>query len=334
MDITEFKKKYEHKKVVENENQVSHRPIISVCVQTYQHVNYIKQCLDGILNQKTDFDFEILLGEDASKDGTREICMAYAENYPDKIRLFLHHRENNISIGGQPTGRFNFLFNLYSAKGKYIAMCEGDDYWTDPLKLQKQVEFLEENKACSFCFTKAKKVFEEQNGSSQIYPKNINKQIFTASEYLDFTTTATCSVLFKNLLKLYDIKFPVLQHLQGDFILYCHLLHYGKAGALDEVTCVYRKHAQGVSYINNAKHYLFNRIKQLKVEENYFISKEVKAGINKQYVLHINKFLNLYPEDLEKVNYLRKELLLSRYYYKLKSKKMLVKIYKKLKSLI
>src|SRR5699024_568939 len=143
MDFQDFKDAYQKVPIGHYPNNVPDDPVVSVCVQTYQHVDYIEDCLEGILMQKTDFSYEILLGEDASTDGTREIWIKYAQKYPDKIQLFLHERENNISIAGQPTGRFNFLYNLYSAKGKYIALCEGDDYWTDPLKLQKQVEFLE-----------------------------------------------------------------------------------------------------------------------------------------------------------------------------------------------
>jgi len=97
MDINEFKKTFEYIKVVENDNQVTKHPTVSVCVQTYQHLNYTKQCLHNMLSQQT--GFEILLGEDASTDGTREICIDYAERHPEKIRLFLHHRENNISVG-------------------------------------------------------------------------------------------------------------------------------------------------------------------------------------------------------------------------------------------
>ena len=122
MNFELFKSKFQKAPVEEYPNCVPENVVVSVCVQTYQHVDYIKEYLDGILNQKTNFDFEILLGEDASTDGTREICLKYAEKYPDKIRLFLHHRENNISVGGKPSGRFNFLYNLYTAQGKYIAL--------------------------------------------------------------------------------------------------------------------------------------------------------------------------------------------------------------------
>src|SRR6476619_44433 len=100
MNFQEFKEKYQHKEIVEYPNKVDDKPMVSVCVQTYQQVNYIKECLESILIQKTDFPFEILLGEDESTDGTREICIEYAKKYPERIRLFLHCRENNIVISG------------------------------------------------------------------------------------------------------------------------------------------------------------------------------------------------------------------------------------------
>jgi glycosyltransferase involved in cell wall biosynthesis len=126
-------------------------PVVSVCVQTYNHKDYIGQCLDGILMQKTTFPFEIVLGEDQSNDGTREVCLEYAEKFPNKIRLFLRKREDVIFKNGRPTGRFNLIQNLKAAHGKYIALCEGDDYWIDPLKLQKQVDILDNNPEYVVC---------------------------------------------------------------------------------------------------------------------------------------------------------------------------------------
>lgn len=121
-------------------------PLVSICCITYNHENYIRDAIEGFLSQETSFPVEILLGEDESNDGTREICKEYADKYPKKIRLFLHSRENNIKINGNPTGRFNLLYNLSKAHGKYIALCEGDDFWTDPYKLQKQVGLVKKNK--------------------------------------------------------------------------------------------------------------------------------------------------------------------------------------------
>ena len=115
--------------------------LVSVCVITYNHCNYIRQCLDGILMQQTSYPFEIIINDDSSTDGTTEIIKDYVTKYPDIIRP-IFHEENQYSKGVR--GMFaNFCFP--KARGKYIALCEGDDYWTDPLKLQKQVDFLESN---------------------------------------------------------------------------------------------------------------------------------------------------------------------------------------------
>lgn len=145
MNFQEFKSHFQKKPVKEYPNKVPRNPIVSVCVQTYNQIAFIENCLESILMQQTTYPYEILLGEDFSSDGTREICEAYAKKYPRKIKLFLHERENNIKIAESNTGLFNSLYNFFSANGKYIAYCDGDDYWADPLKLQKQVDFLEKN---------------------------------------------------------------------------------------------------------------------------------------------------------------------------------------------
>jgi glycosyltransferase involved in cell wall biosynthesis len=148
LDFGAFKDRYQKVPVEEYPNDVKEAvpdPMVSVRVSTYQHADFIRDCLDGVLMQETDFPVEILVGEDESDDGTREICKDYADRHPGKIRLFLHRRENNIKIHGRPTGRFQVTYTGFQSRGKYIALCEGDDYWTDPKKLQKQVDFLEEN---------------------------------------------------------------------------------------------------------------------------------------------------------------------------------------------
>ena len=130
----------------------AHTPLVSIVVPTYQHAPYIRTCLDSLLAQRTPFPVEILIGEDASTDGTREICQEYAAQHPDLIRLFLNDRKDVIYLNGTPSGRWNVL-NLYShCRGKYIAVCEGDDFWTDPEKLAIQVALLEERPEVSACF--------------------------------------------------------------------------------------------------------------------------------------------------------------------------------------
>jgi glycosyltransferase involved in cell wall biosynthesis len=244
MNFEDFKKTYEKVKVTEKNDIKKDWPLVSVCIQTYNHSKYIKQCLESILTQKTNFEFEILLGEDDSEDSTREICKEYAEKHSDKIRLFFHHRENNIRIGGSPTGRFNFLYNLFSAQGKYIALCEGDDYWTDPLKLQKQVDFLESHPECAAVVTEASIVDQNNNVIKEninLYKRNLNqKDIFSSGGWY-----ATASLVCRNPIDFssYNIK----SFNGGDRFLATKLTDNGNLiGYLPDVTCVYRKHTGGI----------------------------------------------------------------------------------------
>jgi glycosyltransferase involved in cell wall biosynthesis len=205
MYFNEFKSTYQKIPVEHYPADVPENPVVSVCVITYQQVDYIHDCLEGILMQETDFPIEILLGEDDSTDGTREICLEYAEKYPDKIRLFLHHRENNIKINGRATGRFNLLYNLYCANGKYIALCEGDDYWTDPLKLQKQVDYMKVNDDCSLCYHPAVITFADNSSENTIHmPKGVSVPTkFDIHEFiksLNALGITTASMIFRSAL--------------------------------------------------------------------------------------------------------------------------------------
>src|SRR5690606_34101688 len=121
-------------------------PLISVCMITYNHEAYIKQAIEGILMQQTNFDVELIIADDCSTDRTETIIRELIENHSEnfKIKYYRH----DINIGMMP----NFIFSLKKCTGKYIALCEGDDYWTDPLKLQKQVDFLEGNPEYGICF--------------------------------------------------------------------------------------------------------------------------------------------------------------------------------------
>ena len=122
------------------------KPIVSICCITYNHENYIRDAIEGFLMQKTTFPIEIIIHDDASTDKTAEIVKSYAEKHPDLILPILQ-AENQYSKG-IPISTYAYP----KARGKYIAFCEGDDYWTDPYKLQKQVDFLESNPDCSWCF--------------------------------------------------------------------------------------------------------------------------------------------------------------------------------------
>ena len=122
--------------------------------QAYNHEKYIKDALDSFLMQKTDFPFEVLIHDDASTDRTGEIIREYEKKYPHIIKP-IYQTENQYSKGIK---NISGLFNFPRAQGRYIAMCEGDDYFTDPYKLKKQVEYLDAHPDCSLCFHSARMV--------------------------------------------------------------------------------------------------------------------------------------------------------------------------------
>jgi len=244
MDHKSFIQLFQKEEVVELSNKLDNRPLVSVCIQTYQHVNYISDCLEGILNQKTNFKYEILIGEDESNDGTLDVCMSYAKKHPEIIRLFLHKRINNIAINGQPSGRFVFLSNLFLARGKYIALCEGDDYWTDPYKLQKQVDFLEANEEAVGTFHVCNTI---RNGEVVKTSQAVEEPIDSVEKlFKNWREIHTLSLVFRNadeIIPAYAIK----KVRAGDLLLCTYLLSRGSLYSLKDNMGNYRKHEGGVS---------------------------------------------------------------------------------------
>lgn len=228
-------------------------PLVSVVCVTYNHEKYISQCLDSFLMQETNFDYEIILGEDESKDGTREICISYAEKHPKKIRLFLRSREDVIYINGQATGRYNLIESLKACKGKYIALCEGDDYWTDPLKLQKQVDLLEQNADLIACHHWQKYgVYKEGSFFEVEAPKNGHGYYphpVASVEHIfaNQLRVKSRTILFRNVIT--NDFFPdwFTKVAFGDVPLTFLLGKYGDFGFIDEEMAVYRQTGKGSS---------------------------------------------------------------------------------------
>lgn len=140
-------------------------PVVSVNMITYNHEPYIRQAIEGVMMQKTDFEFELVIGEDASTDKTREICFEYQKRYPDKIRVLWWHE--NLYRNPHPAGGNSRRVSA-RCRGEFIALCEGDDYWIDPLKLQKQVDVMRKHPNVGFCFTGAK-IFTQATGAWSIW---------------------------------------------------------------------------------------------------------------------------------------------------------------------
>ena len=134
---------------------LSKNPLVSVKMITYNHEPYIAQAIDGVLMQETDFPIELIIGEDCSTDRTREIVLEYQKKHPDIIRVITSDKNVGMHKNAHRTEK--------ACRGKYIAFCEGDDYWIDPLKLQHHVEFLKKNQDYGMVHTDASVLFYENS---------------------------------------------------------------------------------------------------------------------------------------------------------------------------
>ena len=212
--------------------------LVSIHCITYNQKDYIRQCLDGFVMQKTNFKFVAYVGDDCSTDGTTEIVREYEQKYPDIIKG-VYHSENT---GGEQ----NFFDVANMCKTKYVAICEGDDYWTDPYKLQKQVDYLEEHSEYSACFHPVRVKWENGKGKA-IYPSKTKmkwRKFINLKDLLKVNYIQTNSVVYRWRNDIPDI-FPK-GILPADH--YLHLLHaqVGDIGFLPEVMSVYRKHSAGI----------------------------------------------------------------------------------------
>ena len=216
---------------------MKNRLTVSILCLTYNHEKFIKQALDSFLQQKTDFNFEILINDDASTDGTRAILEAYQKKHPKIIKPVFH--DNNQFSRGKRSFFLRYL--IPKAKGKYIATCEGDDYWTDPLKLQKQVDFLESHQDYTICFHKINVVYEDGRKSYE-YPDVKDASWYTTEELLKVNYIHTSSVMYRKL--KYDNV--VLDVSPADWYLHLYHASKGKAKIIKECMSTYRKHEAGI----------------------------------------------------------------------------------------
>ena len=221
-------------------------PLVSISCITYNHENFIRDAIEGFLMQKTTFPVEILIHDDASTDKTASIVREYEEKYPHLIKP-IYQTENQYSKRDGSIGRIQ----RGRARGKYYALCEGDDYWTDPLKLQKQVDFLEVNPDCSLCFHASKSIRNNNPNDYTLHrPKDIplhNKFEMKHAILGGGGFMATNSMLFQSKYiqdrPAWMEKTPV-----GDAPLMLLLASKGKIGYIDEVMSVYRIMSSSTSW--------------------------------------------------------------------------------------
>lgn len=219
-------------------NKIVSLPRVSIACITYNQAAYIRQTLDSFLMQKTDFTFEILINDDASTDGTVDIIKEYQKKYPEIIKPVFH--KNNLFSQGK-RGMFT-RFLLPIAKGEYIALCEGDDFWTDENKLQSQVKFLDENKDYALCFHSVKVFYEDSSKKEVIYPEGISPNNFNLKTLLRTNFIQTNSVVYRK----QDYTNVVYNVTPGDWYLHLYHAQFGKIGFIDKVMSAYRRHEGGI----------------------------------------------------------------------------------------
>lgn len=282
--------------------------IVSIKCLVYNHAPYIRQCLDGFVMQKTNFRFEAIVHDDASTDGTQDIIREYAERYPDIIRP-IYETENQYS---KRDGSLRRIMNeAVSPDTKYIALCEGDDYWTDPLKLQKQVSFLDNHPDYVICthdffyFDQYKMGFKEGTPYSYIFAKPNNKMFFDYSLdlYFEGWWTHPLSCMYRNGQYLKDIPYIQYKKFRDDILFY-YILKEGKGALLSDNMGVYRIHGSGV----------WSKLSYIEQKE---------TSMNNAYDIYLvehdrNAFKKITRIQYEVLLYLKKEKLISDYFKKLR----------------
>ncbi len=226
--------------------------LVSVCCITFNHRNYIRRCLDSLINQNTDFDYEIIVHDDASTDGTQEIVREYAEKHPDLIIPILQ-KENQYSKGNG----FVEAFIMPKASGKYIVECEGDDFWCDPDKLRLQVEALEAHPECAVCVHETSTADREGNPQEMHFPDiKLEQSVITTDEFMRLTlkeghwlfhvsSYMVSRELYREYMKLMTTGFPTKFYLVGDLPLFLYFAMMGNVYFIDRVMSVYTVESGG-----------------------------------------------------------------------------------------
>ena len=279
-------------------------PLVSICCITYNHAPYIRQCLDGFLMQKTNFKYEIVIHDDCSTDGTTEIIKEYAFKYPD-IFVPLYEDENQYSKGVRGICA---KFVYPKARGKYIALCEGDDYWIDENKLQMQVDFLENNPEYTMCFHNAEVLNEIPDTEvSSIY--GAEDRDYESTELYKKWIVPTASIV----LRRKCLEYPIIEREKfwaGDVIVIQSAVHQGKVYGFSKVMSVYRVSQHGVSWEQQKKdkeHILKDSFKilnhQLAIKMNFpkIDNKVIDYDIAERYI----QISYLTSNVIDKIKYLK-----------------------------
>jgi len=267
---------------------------LSVCLITYNHEAYISEAIESVLNQVNELDWELVIAEDYSTDRTREICEQIVTSRPDRIRLL--PKQSNLGM------MKNFLRCLNECTGEYIAFIEGDDYWTDPTKLEKQVAFLDQNPDFSLCFHNALVKSDKKGieGEWMFIPAPLPGDVLSTEDLLCQWFIPSASVVFR---KYSDLHIPdwFVHCKSGDIPFLLLLSLRGKFKYMDQVMSVYRVHDKGVasSHIGYDKIALMVFIyENFNVYTNYKYKQKIRDAIVYEIDYHYPHKFPVLPKTL------------------------------------
>lgn len=262
---------------------------VSVMILAYNHAGYIAQAVESVMMQRVNFDMEVLVGEDLSKDGTREVLLGLGQKYPGRIRLLLN--EENLGM------HRNFARLLDACQGDYIALLEGDDYWTAADKLQKQADFLDQNAGFALCFHNAQKIYADNSQPPVNYCPENQPAVTGFADLLSGNYVPTCSIVFRrellSELPAWTATLPML-----DWSLLALLARQGKIGYLNEVMGVYRVHAGGVWSSLGYLQHLVRSIQFLTALRGGLPAGEPGDALREMVDLHMQEFWQKVSKEL------------------------------------
>lgn len=236
--------------------------LVSVDCITYNQESFIEDCINGVLSQKTTFRYELLIHDDASSDNTQTIINGFKDKYPSIIKPFFQ-QENQFSKGN---GFIGLKINRKRAQGKYIAICEGDDYWTDPYKLQKQIDYMETHPDCMMTFHRAKCKWEGKDTEQYTYEMDVcEDRDYDSTELMEHWIVPCASMVYRREVIDYPIKHRE-RFFSGDDVLYYSAAEMGTVHGFSDVMSVYRVHADSVSRNKERENY------RLKVYPDHYIN--------------------------------------------------------------
>jgi glycosyltransferase involved in cell wall biosynthesis len=294
---------------------------VSVICISYNQENFIRDALDGFVKQKTSFDVEYIIADDASSDSTPKIIQEYDNKYPGVFRIL--PRDKNLGAVN------NFLDAIKHAKGQYISLCEGDDYWEDAEKLEKQVSYMDSHPECTVTFHRVNVIYEGSERKNFVFPDVEDKTWYSKQELLSTNFIPTNSVMYRA--QKYDTMPTNVMPLDW----YLHLYHasFGEVHFIDEIMSVYRKHENGMWWEYDLhrdeiwkkyglehlalwdeirKFFLDDKVALKKIDDAFFRMMDIAAGLDDEL---LKNALEIYKHRaLDFIRWLRQQVAMSQQY--------------------